>query len=118
MAHFAEINENNVVTRVIVVANTDIIDNEVESEAKGIEFCKNLLGQDTTWVQTSYNGTFRKRYAGEGFTYNVEFDAFIPPKPYSSWSLNPITLLYDPPVPRPSEGVYVWDEPTLSWVQL
>lgn len=78
MAHFAELDKNNRVLRVIVVNNSDILDeNENESEAIGIAFCKDLVGKDTNWVQTSYNGTFRKRYAAIGLKYDVELDEFV-----------------------------------------
>lgn len=78
MAHFAKIDESNTVTEVIVVHNNELLDNGVESEAKGIAFCQSLFGG--TWVQTSYNGNIRKNYAGVGFTYDPIRDAFIPPK--------------------------------------
>ena len=91
MAHFAEIDSNldNVVLRVIVIGNEDILDeNGEESEALGIAFCKNLFGEETEWVQTSYNNTFRKNYAGAGWMYDEGRDAFIPPQPYPSWTLD------------------------------
>lgn len=117
MAHFAEINLNNVVLRVIVVANEELMDNGQESEAKGAEFCRTLLGG--TWVQTSYNANFRKNFAGEGHTYDQGRDAFIPPQPFPSWSLNESTCQWDAPVPRPEDGKrYIWDEPTTTWVEL
>lgn len=79
MAHFAELDENNIVTQVIVVGNNELIDeNNIEQEQKGIDFCVNLLGG--IWVQTSYNGTIRKNFAGIGYSYDAERDAFIPPK--------------------------------------
>lgn len=78
MAHFAQLDENNVVTQVIVVANAELMDNGVESEAKGAAFCQSLFGGN--WKQTSYNGNIRKNYAGIGFTYDSDRDAFIPPK--------------------------------------
>jgi hypothetical protein len=82
MAHFAQLDENNVVINVIAVSNNNILDeNGQENEALGIAFCKNLLGQDTKWVQTSYNANFRQYYAGIGFTYNEEKDYFVPYKP-------------------------------------
>ena len=88
MAHFAKI-ENSVVANVIVVNNTVLQDDDgVEVESLGIAFCKKLFGDDTEWVQTSYNNNFRKRYAGIGYTYDSEKDMFIPPKPYPSWSLD------------------------------
>lgn len=114
MAHFAQL-DNNVVTRVIVISNSDIIEDGLESEEKGIEICKNLLGENTVWVQTSYNGTFRKRYAGIGYTYSNEYDAFIPPKPYPSWVLNTIELVYEAPYPSPTDGPYLWNESLQIW---
>ena len=88
MAHFAKIDENNVVTQVIVVDNKDITDpfTGQEDEILGIAFCKKLLGGN--WVQTSYNSTIRKRYAGINYTYNKALDAFVAPKPFESWVLN------------------------------
>lgn len=81
MAHFAELDENNVVLRVIVVSNEMLLEDGQESEAKGIAFCKQLFGEDTNWVQTSYNGNFRKHYASWCYVYDSNKDAFIPPKP-------------------------------------
>ena len=115
MAHFAELGENNVVLRVIVVDNKDTSDtsgNEVEEI--GANFCRNLLGG--TWKQTSYNANFRKNYAGIGFTYDSGRDAFIPPKPFASWTLNEDTCRWDPPVAYPTDGkLYTWNESTTSW---
>jgi hypothetical protein len=79
MAHFAELDESNTVKQVIVVHNNELLDNGVESEAKGIQFCQSLLGGN--WIQTSYNGNIRKNYAGIGFIYDSIRDAFIAPKP-------------------------------------
>ena len=88
MAHFCRIDENNIVTQVIVVANEDTSDtNGVEVEEIGVAFCKKLLGAETNWKQTSYNNNFRVRYAGISYTYNEELDAFIPPSPFPSWVL-------------------------------
>jgi hypothetical protein len=118
MAHFAEIDENNVVLRVIVVANKDTADaSGNESEAIGVAFCQRLLGGN--WKQTSYNGNIRKNYAGIGYTYNAAIDAFVPPKPYPSWVLNNDTAQWEPPVPMPTDGaMYTWDEASQSWVQV
>jgi hypothetical protein len=118
MAHFAELDNNNIVTRVIVVNNTDLVDEQGnESEQVGIAFCKQLFGADTNWVQTSYNANIRKNYAGIGYTFDTTRDAFIPPKPYSSWLLNEETCNWEPPVPYPNDGErYMWDEGTASWV--
>lgn len=116
MAHFAKIDENNVVTQVVVVANKDTADaNGVEKEYIGAAFCERLLGG--TWKQTSYNGNFRKNYAGIGYTYNADIDAFVPPKPFASWVLNNDTAQWGPPVPMPTDGqMYAWDEATTSWL--
>lgn len=118
MAHFAEIGPDSVVIRVVVVNNNELLDNSgVEQEAKGVEFCQSLFGG--TWIQTSYNAKFRKNYAGAGFTYDSQRDAFIPPQPYSSWALNEDTCGWEAPVPMPTDGkMYKWDEATLSWVEL
>jgi hypothetical protein len=117
MAHFAELDENNVVKRVIVVANKDTSDaNGVEKEHIGAAHCEWLLGG--RWVQTSYNGKFRKRYAGVGMTYNEELDAFIAQKPYASWVLNNETADWEAPTPKPVEGDWEWDEATTSWKQI
>lgn len=116
MAHFAELDANNVVLRVVVIANQDTADaNGVEKEYIGAAFCERLFSG--TWKQTSYNGNFRKHYAGIGFTYDETRDAFIPPKPYPSWVLNEDTCLWDAPVPMPQDGqIYAWDEANQSWV--
>lgn len=116
MAHFAELDENNVVLRVIVVDNKDTSDeNGVEKEEIGITFCENLLGG--RWKQTSYNGNMRKRYACAGDSYNEQLDAFIPKKPYDSWIFNHTTVDWEAPVLYPDDGKqYYWNENTLSWV--
>jgi hypothetical protein len=82
MAHFAQLDEDNKVIQIIVVNNEDIMYNGKENEGKGIRFCKQLLGKDTRWVQTSYNGKFRKQYAGVGFIYDKEKDEFLAPEEY------------------------------------
>ncbi len=116
MAHFAEIDENSMVMRVIVVANEELLDESgQESEAKGAECCHNLLGG--TWVQTSCNANFRKNFAGIFYTYDQNRDAFIPPKPYLSWGLNEETCQWAAPVAHPNDGQsYYWNEATVSWV--
>lgn len=116
MAHFAELDENDVVLRVIVV-NNEAVNNESfpQSEPIGSAFCNQLLGGN--WVQTSYNSNFRVRYAGINYTYNRQYDAFIPPQPFPSWTLNTTTLDWEPPIPRPTDGkFYYWDEATQTWV--
>lgn len=117
MSHFAELDENNVVKRVIVVANKDTADADGnEKESIGVAFCQKLLGGN--WVQTSYNGSIRKNYAGIGYTYDTALDAFVPPKPYPSWVLNSDTAQWEAPVPMPTDGKrYSWDEASQSWVE-
>jgi hypothetical protein len=113
MAHFAQLDDNNIVTQVIVVANEELLDNGVESEAKGIAFCQSLLGGN--WKQTSYNATMRKNYAGIGFVYDAEKDAFIAQKPYPSWVLDE-ACQWQAPIERPTDVITTWDEETTSWV--
>jgi hypothetical protein len=116
MTHFAQLDENNKVLQVIVVSNDELMENGVESEHKGIAFCKTLLGADTNWVQTSYNATIRKNYAGIGYTYDSVRDAFISPKTYNSWVLNEETCNWEAPTPYPSgDGMYKWVEDDLNW---
>jgi hypothetical protein len=117
MAHFAQI-ENNLVIQVIVVDNSDILDEQGnESEVIGAQFCTDLLGG--TWVQTSYNGNMRKNYASIGDTYDATRDAFISPQPYPSWVLDEDTCRYEAPVPYPTDDkMYVWDEAVISWVEI
>ena len=125
MAHFAQLDENNIVIDVKVVNNEVILDDQgIENEQIGIEFCKSLFGQDTNWVQTSFNANFRFHYAGIGYTYNPDLDAFVPPKTFPSWSLNETTIEWDPPKPQPQETqenvdnllYYAWDEDLQEWV--
>jgi hypothetical protein len=124
MAHFAELDENNVVLRVVVVADEEATDvNGVESEELGIAFCRRLYGVNTRWKQTSYNGNIRKRYAGIGHVYNETLDAFMPSKPYDSWVLNTEKALWEAPIPKPelteeesqANSWYAWDEPSQTW---
>ena len=119
MAHFAQLDDNNQIINVIVVANEDCFDsNGVENEDIGVAFCKSLLGYETRWIQTSYNANFRKNYAGLGYYYDPDRDAFIPPTPYDSWVLDEETAQWTAPTPVPdNEKFYSWDESTLSWVE-
>jgi hypothetical protein len=113
LSHFAEVDENNVVTNVIVVHDWD-----APSEAGGIEFLTQLTGH-ANWKQTSYNGNIRKNYAGIGYSYDQQRDAFIAPQPYPSWTLNEIRCQWEAPTTYPIDGkTYVWDEPTLSWKEI
>jgi len=118
MAHFAKLDETNYVTEVVVVNNSELMDEHgQEVEQKGIDFLLSLFGGN--WVQTSYNGRIRKNYAGIGFTYDASRDAFIPPKRYASWVLNEETCLWDPPVACPTDGkLYSWDEEVTNWVEM
>ena len=115
MAHFAELDENNIVTRVIVVHNNELLDTSGnESEAKGVEFCSTLFGH-TNWVQTSYNNNMRKQFAGTGYTYDSDSDVFVAPQPYPSWSLDDNSD-WQAPTPMPEDdNMYSWNEETQSW---
>jgi len=117
MAHFAKIDENNVVTQVVVVDNKDTADaSGVEKEHIGAAYLESVLGG--TWKQTSYHGNIRKNYAGIGYTYDADIDAFVAPQPYPSWVLDE-NAQWQAPVPMPDDGkMYSWDEATLSWVEV
>jgi len=117
MAHFAQIDENNIVTQVIVIDNKDTADaNGVEKEYIGAAFCERLFGG--TWKQTSYNGNIRKNYAGIGYTYNADIDAFVAPKPYASWTLD-ANAQWQAPTAMPTDGkMYSWNEETQTWVEV
>lgn len=120
MAHFAKLDENNIVLAVNVVDNIEL-DNLPfpESEPKGIAFLTKWSGGYSNWKQTSYNATFRYNYAGVGFTYDPISDAFIPIKPYPSWLLDTQIYNWVAPIPYPTDGKdYVWNETTRSWVPL
>lgn len=114
MAHFAQIDENNTVTQVIVVSDSDCGGGQYpESDPIGAAFCNRLLGGN--WKQTSYNNNFRKQYAGIGYTFDAERDMFIAPQPYPSWTLDNEGD-WQPPVPYPTDGkMYYWDEDFQSW---
>ena len=118
MAHFATLDNNNIVTYVEVVTNAEITDSDgVEQEQLGIDFLTQLRGGGI-YKQTSYNGSIRKNYAGRGFTYDEAKDAFIPPKVFASWTLNEDTCLWDAPTAYPDDGKhYIWDEDTEAWVE-
>ena len=124
MAHFAKLDENNVVISVLVIANSD-----APTEAEGEAFCKNLWKVTNTFKQTSYNthqgvhllgGTpFRKNFAGIGDTYDSTRDAFIPQKPFNSWILNEDTCHWEAPITYPNDGKhYNWDEDNRQWVEV
>ncbi len=114
MAHFAKLDDNNIVIDVNVV-NNEVLDPDNE-ENSGIAFLTSWSGGYLNWKQTSYNANFRKNYAGIGYSYDPDRDAFIPPKPYSSWTLNEFTCKWDPPTPHPEDGrIYQWIEEDLNW---
>ena len=120
MAHFAELDGDNKVIRVIVVANEVTTPDGVnENEQLGIDFLNKLYPESGKWVQTSYNWNFRKRLAGKNFTYNEEADVFICPRGYDSWVLNPETHDWEAPIPRPADDPnwtkYLWNEISGTW---
>ena len=122
MAEFAQLNDNSIVTNVI-----DVADDDAPDEATGIAFCKNLLGEGTSWVQTSATGGIRHRLALRGMKYDSTNDVFYDQQPYQSWVLNTSTWDWEAPVAlpddvgaddpdNPTEFVeYTWDEDTTSW---
>lgn len=122
MAHFAQLDQDSIVTQVIVISNSVLVDDTgKENEELGIAFCRSLYGGDTRWVQTSYNGNIRKQYAGIGFKYDATLDAFIGLQPYPSWVLNQKTKEWEAPVPMPNEELpqgsqYSWSESDLKWL--
>ena len=117
MAHFAEINEENIVTQVIAVHNNELLNGSEESEEKGINFCESLFGH-RNWVQTSYNSNIRYNFAGVGFTWDPDNNAFYPPQPFPSWSLNN-DYKWEAPVPYPEdENIYSWNEENQEWVEI
>ena len=118
MAHFAELDENNIVLRVVVVNNSDTTDaNGNEIESIGQEFCHNLYGG--RWIQTSYNHNFRNKYASTGMIYREDLDIFINPQPWPSWTFDEETKDWKCPVPEPTDDLmYQWDETTVSWEAL
>lgn len=117
MAHFAQLNDNNIVTQVIVISNADLMDEHgVEQEHLGIAVCEAVAGAGP-WKQTSYNGNFRKKYAAVGDRYDNDADLFYNPVgPYSSWILD-ANYDWQAPVPMPEDGNdYYWDEDSVGWV--
>jgi len=124
MAHFAQIGIDNVVLRVSSVRDEDILDeNGNESEEIGIQYLKSVHGNLTNWLQTSYNNNFRYRYAGTGMVYNNEYDVFLAPQPYPSWTLNTETYEWQSPIPQPelteeqieTGSSYEWNEKSQEW---
>lgn len=119
MAHFAKLDENNIVIEVHSVHNNELLDeNGNESELKGIEFLTQWSGGYTLWKQTSYNATIRKNYAGIGYTYQADIDAFVPPKPYASWTLDANAQWQAPTAVPTDDKMYSWNEETQTWVEI
>ena len=111
MAHFAKLGIGNIVEKVEVVSN-DI----ATTEQAGIDFLNNLHGTRDVWKQTSYNANIRKNFAGINYKYDETRDAFIPPKPFDSWTLNETTCLWEAPVAYPTDGQkYIWNETNQTW---
>ena len=109
MAHFAEIDENNIVLRVLVVPD--------EEENRGQEYLADDCNLGGTWIQTSYNSRIRKRYAGVGYKYDENLDAFIKPKPYDSWLFDDNSADWKSPTPKPDAGIdWYWDEDSKTWL--
>ena len=119
MAHYAKIGKGNTVIRVHRVNNKILMKDGVENEQQGVEFLQNLYNNRDLYIQTSYNATFRKNYAGAGYTYDQTRDAFIAPKPYPSWELDEDTCHWDAPTPYPDDDkMHTWDEDTTSWKEI
>ena len=120
MATFARIDKNNIVKSIHEVDDEHLLNEEgKEEEVFGIVYLNNILGVGFTWIQTSYTGVFRKNYAKIGDTYDETRDAFISPKPYSSWTLDDDTCRWEAPVAKPNDGQsYKWNEETTSWEEI
>jgi len=118
MAHFAKLDEENNVTEVHVVNNDVIMVDGNESEQAGIDFLTSLHNHPY-WKQTSYSSSFRKNYAGIGFKWREDLDGFVPQQPFSSWTLNETTCIWDAPTPMPTDGKpYAWFEPNQQWIEV
>ena len=120
MAHFARLDSTNNVIDVHVLNNEVITDADGnEQEQVGIDFLTQHNGGVGWYKQTSYNGNFRKNYAGVGYTYDPTRDAFIAPQPFPSWTLNEDTCQWEAPVAYPDDDkFYTWDESTTNWVEV
>ena len=119
MAHFAKIGKGNIVIKIHRVNNKVLMKDGEENEQQGVEFLQNLYNNKDSYIQTSYNGNFRKNYAGRGYKYDSIRDAFIDQQPYSSWVLDEDTCKWGAPTPYPDDGKkYSWDEDTTSWKEI
>jgi hypothetical protein len=118
MANFAELDENNIVVNVLVVADDITTINGVENEQLGVDFLNDLFPDSGTWIQTSYNNNIRFNYAGIGHTYDAENDTFYEPQPYPSWTLDE-NFMWQPPNPMPDDDKsYEWNEETQAWDEI
>jgi hypothetical protein len=117
MAHFAELDNNNIVIQIIVVHNNELLDEKgVESEQKGINFLNSIFGPGKKWIQTSYNNSFRRKYAMPEGKYDPVLNIFIDKQPFNSWILNTISYEWEPPISFPTDGSpYVWNETIVNW---
>jgi hypothetical protein len=117
MAHFARLNSDNIVIEVLVVKNEVLLnDLNEEQESLGIEFLKSIFGQDTKWVQTSYNNNIRNKFAGLDEFYDEQNDVFYPQQPFDSWTLNTTSWDWEAPVAYPNDdNLYEWDEEDQTW---
>jgi hypothetical protein len=117
MAHFAEIDDNNIVLRILVVNDVDTSNEDnTEVESIGVSYLKSLFGESTRWVKTSYNNNIRVRYAVIGGVYDESKDMFIAPCPYPGWLMNEEDGSWHPPVPQPRFGM-CWHPDRLEWVE-
>lgn len=131
MAHFAELDNNNIVLQILVIDNQEILNSEgIEDEQLGIDFFTEHLNSSNTFIQTSYRGTFRFNFASIGGTYDYEHGAFISEKDFDSWELDETTFTYKPPIEEPSnediptysngrpQYYHKWDEETIGWAHI
>lgn len=117
MAHFAQLDDNNQVINIVKINNEDMLDNGVENEQLGINLCKQIYGENTRWIQTSYNHSFRGHYAAIGDSYNESLDVFVVPKPYPSWTFDNTQKDWVAPIPIPDDlNIYGWQEQEQRWV--
>jgi len=118
MAHFAELNADNIVQRVVVIANAVLDNNGVETESQGITHLQSLYGADTVWKQCSYNNNMRFRFPAPGMYYDATKDGFYKPQPYDNWVWDDTLKKYIPPVAYPGDDdtLYTWDQANTQWV--
>jgi hypothetical protein len=114
MAYFVKLGVGNIIEKSVVISDEIAI-----TEQAGVDFLNNLYGSRDTWKQTFTDGSERKNFAGIGYSYNQDKDAFIPPQPYSSWILNEDTCIWEAPKEYPDDNKkYLWNEQTISWEEI